>query len=90
MEIFKNANCDIINYILSYDERFTIKNGNVHLISFKKYETIIQLLEKTMKWRFEQSKAYRSVGFYKHITYYNLFHPNLYWKFVIIVMNMSL
>jgi len=47
MEIFKNTPCHIINYILSYDERFTIKNGNVYLISFKKkYETIIQLLEK--------------------------------------------
>jgi hypothetical protein len=31
MEIFKNIPCDIVNYILSYDESFTIKNGKVHM-----------------------------------------------------------
>jgi len=72
MEILKNTPCDIINYILSYNERFTIKNGNVYLISFKKkYETIIQLLEKTIKWIFNESKRYRSDGCYDHMSYYN-------------------
>jgi len=65
MEIFKNTPCDIVNCILSYDERFTIKKGNVHITPLKeRYKTFIQLLEKKIKWSFEESKK-----FYPYVCY---------------------
>jgi hypothetical protein len=50
MEAFKNAPIDIVNHILSYDERYIIRNGNiVDRLDKIKYKNIINLLEKKPK-----------------------------------------
>jgi hypothetical protein len=50
MEIFKNIPDDIVKYILSYDKRFSIRNGIImNRLDTIKYENIIQLLENKPK-----------------------------------------
>ena len=50
MELFNNAPIDIVNYILSYDSRFTIMRGVAVVIPFtKRYQHIIELLQNKPK-----------------------------------------
>ena len=50
MEIFEHTPDDIIKYILTYDNRFAIRNGNiVNRLDTIKYENIIQSLENKPK-----------------------------------------
>ena len=47
MKILNNIPNDIVLYILSYDERFTVQNGKAYLRSFKKrHEHVIRLIKK--------------------------------------------
>lgn len=46
MNIYKYVASEIVNNILSYDNRFVIRNGNVvNKLDIIKYKNIIQLLE---------------------------------------------
>ena len=50
MEIFKFIPIDIVNNILSYDNRFVIRNGNVvNKLNTIKYKNVIHLLENKPK-----------------------------------------
>lgn len=50
MKIFKDLPTDIVNHILSYDNRFIIRNGSImNKLNMIKYKTIIHLLEHKPK-----------------------------------------